>query len=526
MVPVNLSKWIYFFGLAVIAIGMPVSVFLMSLGQFIVIAGFLLDGKLIEKLKRFWKNKSAVVLSSVLLMHLLGLVYTSDFDYAFNDIRVKAPLLLLPLLIAGSEPLSKKLFNWLMFFFVGSVTIGTLISMGVYDGIIPTRHPVVDIRDISIFISHIRFSMMISLSVFICAYYIYFESSALKRTAMIVLTVWLLVFLVILNALTGIVGFLTVTLVLVVAGLFSLKDKVLRVSSLITLLILLLGLGLYFRALVDEQVYGKPTNFSKYAGKTALGNEYRNDTVSRASENGFPVWMYICDQELEQAWNKRSGIHYDGKNKKGDLVRYTLIRYLTSKGLRKDDTAVRSLSNEEINRIECGITNVNYIGKSGLSVRIMQTVWEFRTYAMGYSPNGHSSVMRIEFWKAALGIIKKHPVIGVGTGDVKIAFEQQYEEMHSSLDSEHRLRSHNQFLSIAVAFGSVGLLWFFISLFYPMIKEKRIFDYFYVSFFIIFFVSMLVEDTLETQAGVTFYAFFNTIFLFAKPPSELPPGQV
>jgi hypothetical protein len=32
---------------------------------------------------------------------------------------------------------------------------------------------------------------------------------------------------------------------------------------------------------------------------------------------------------------------------------------------------------------------------------------------------------------------------------------------------------------------------------------------------------MLTEDTLETQAGVTFYALFNCLFLFAKPEEYL-----
>jgi hypothetical protein len=35
-------------------------------------------------------------------------------------------------------------------------------------------------------------------------------------------------------------------------------------------------------------------------------------------------------------------------------------------------------------------------------------------------------------------------------------------------------------------------------------------------FFFIAFLSMLNEDTLETHAGVTFFSYFYSLFLFAR----------
>ncbi len=521
--PSQLPRKIYLAGLAIVAIGMPVSVFLMSIGQFIVLAGILLDGHYSERIERFWKNKMAVLVSSVLLFHLLGLFYTTDFDYGLKDIRIKAPLFLLPLFVASSEPLSKKSFNWLLAVFVGAVTVGTWISMGVYYGLIPTRHPVVDTRGISIFISHIRFSMMIAFSVFISAYYFYHETFVLKKIVYASVIIWLIVFLIILNALTGIMTFVAVIFILMLYGIFTLKSSVLRISSLLSFLVLITGLFFYVRTLLKEadfdQVVTVPVDLSKLESRTALGNPYVNDTLNAATENGNRLWIYVCEPELRQAWNERSAVDFEGRNKKGDFVKYTLIRYLASKGLRKDAAAVQSLSKEEIKSIEKGVGNVNYIGKPRLTVRLMETFWEFKGYLMGASPNGHSTVMRLEFWRAALGIIQAHPILGVGTGDVKDAFDRQYQQINSSLDLPHRLRSHNQFLSITVAFGFIGLLWFLTALIYPMVKMKKIFDYFYAVFFIIFFLSLFMEDTLESQAGVTFYAFFNAILLFARPSS-------
>ena len=252
---------------------------------------------------------------------------------------------------------------------------------------------------------------------------------------------------------------------------------------------------------------------------TALGNAYNHDTLSVQTENGYPLFIYVCLDELKSSWDEISSMKFDGKNKKGEDIKFTLIRYLTSKGLRKDAEAVRSLSTNEIKAIENGIANVNYVGKSAVTTRIMETFWEFNDFNTGGNMNGHSAVMRIEFWKAGLGIFKNDPLIGVGTGDIKNAYKEQYNKMDSPLNETHRLRSHDQYISIAVAFGLIGLIWFLITLVYPFVKNKLWKDYFYFVFLLIAVLSFLNEDTLETQSGVTFFAFFNALFLFGRKNS-------
>jgi O-antigen ligase len=117
-------------------------------------------------------------------------------------------------------------------------------------------------------------------------------------------------------------------------------------------------------------------------------------------------------------------------------------------------------------------------------------------------------------------IIAQHPVIGIGTGDLPQAFEDQYKKMNSNLSTQNRLRSHNQYLSIAVAFGVIGLAWFVFVMFYPGIITRNFNNYFYVIFWIIFMASMLTEDTIESQEGVTFYALFTALMLLGREKTE------
>ncbi|MEZ5082341.1 MAG: hypothetical protein R2750_02635 [Bacteroidales bacterium] len=67
-------------------------------------------------------------------------------------------------------------------------------------------------------------------------------------------------------------------------------------------------------------------------------------------------------------------------------------------------------------------------------------------------------------------------------------------------------------MAIFVSFGSVGLIWFIFTIIYPGIKLNKFNTYHYLVFWIIITLSMMVEDTLETQMGVTLYAFFNAFF--------------
>jgi O-antigen ligase len=129
---------------------------------------------------------------------------------------------------------------------------------------------------------------------------------------------------------------------------------------------------------------------------------------------------------------------------------------------------------------------------------------------------GHSLFQRFELWKTSWSIIQSNWLFGVGTGDVPDVFHQTLKDENSPLQ-DTKLRSHNQYLSLFIAFGVVGFLLCLFSFIYPFVKSKLIFDYFCTIFLIVFLMSMLTEDTIESQDGVTFYAFFAALYLFQKP---------
>lgn len=501
---------------------LPLSVFMMSLSQIIIIAAWLLHGNLTDKLKSFFSNKPALVISGIFVLHITGLFYTADFDYALKDLRIKLPLLLLPLIISTGPALSKKNIELILSVFIIAVLAGTVISMFVVTGVI--NYTITDIREISIFISHIRFSLLICLSVFAVFYLNNRYKSPVNLIISMILVFWFGTFLYIMESITGLIVLSVVSFIFLLIYLFKGPLSVTTVIAGVLLIMLPISTTLYFKKQYDELTYYPEEELNNLGQFTEEGNPYVHYTDRRDVENGHIVWINISWDELEEAWNERSNIPFDSLDNKGQQLNSTLIRFITSKGFKKDREGVYNLSQREIASVENGITNVNDQQISNLQSRVAEIFWEYEAYRMYGNPGGHSVMQRLEFWKASVGIIKNNLLFGVGTGDLDSEFEKYYDDNKSVLDSRWRLRSHNQYLSIGVAFGIAGLAYFIFALVYPMVKTKKYNSFLYLSFWLTAVLSMLTEDTLETQAGVTFFAFFNVFYLFCLPQQSTDPG--
>jgi hypothetical protein len=541
----------YFWGLVLMIISIPLSKFMMSVAQFTLAGILILEYTSLDRARRFFRrfpllisiliavpvalfwmlmsmgsifkrffrreNMPAIIFSSLYLLHLLGLLFTVDFDYALKDLRIKLPLLVLPVILSVSEALDWKKFRILMLFFIASVIAGTLISTY----ILLTRD-IDNLRDISIFISHIRFSLLISIAIFALAYFTTRHAgfSRYMRALFIVSLAWLGIYLLLSASITGMVVMLIALSVMAIHYTVKKKNIYSRFATVILFLAPVV-LIFYLMGVVTDVYKVHKVDFSTLEKQTSRGNYYWHDTSNLQTENGHYVWFYICTDELREAWNKRSSFDFEGEDSKGQMIKFTLIRYMTSKGLRKDADGVEQLTDEDVALIESGEASYHYHERSVFYIRLYKIIWEAQQYLRTGDPSGYSAMQRVEYWKTSLLIIKQHPLTGVGTGDMNIAFERQYEVMDSPLKPEFRWRSHNQFLSICVGFGLIGLAWFIFALVYPGVKKGRMDDYFYLSFFVIMIVSMISEDTIETQAGVTIFAFFTSLFLFGKKDKHL-----
>ena len=528
----------YLLGLLMVAVGLTLSPFLMGMSQFWLVLVWLVDGIVTrdfkQKLSRFWHNKAAVLLVAFYLMHVVGLLWTSDFEYAMKDLRVKLPILVMPFVLSSLEPLDRKRFDLVMLVYVLSVFIATQFSFFRY-----VRHDYEDVREISRFISHIRFCLNIVFSMAVIGYYLYkrriskgegVPSFGIKvvidQFLMWLLLFWFAYVIFIFESLSGYVILAAVVLAsLLFAFLRWKKGRGWRVAIGISALMVIAAIVVAVWVVVKPMVEVKPVDLSTLEKTTAQGNPYWHDTIHNPVEDGKYVGLYYNRNELRETWSQRSELPFDGATADGENLEATLARYLTSKDLRKDAEGVMALTDEDVKNIEQGVANYNNWKHPGLRARLSSTLFEYNLYRRYNNPNGGSLSQRMEYTRASFHIIKQHPWFGVGTGDVPQAFAESYDEIHSPLNEEFRFRAHNQYLAIAVAFGLVGLAFFLFVLLYPWFASKRNHTYLYMMFLCVMLLSMFPEDTLETQAGATLFAFFMALLLFAKPQRRVDVNQ-
>ena len=512
-------RLIYFIAFILLAISIPLSRFGMSVAQFLLVGNWLLEGNLKEKTKKFFHNKAALALTSLYLLHIIGLLYTNDFQYAAKDLRIKIPLLLFPLILSTIEPVDRKQFYIILKVFVGAVLSGTFISVGIY-----FFKEINDFRSISPFISHVRFSLNTALAIFVTVYLI--MNDYRKNLEMIIVSsvtiVWMMMFLFIIESVTGIFIVLFVSFFIGILEMLKGKNLYYRLTLFLLLITLPLFGYFYIHDVVKSYLTPNRQELQNIEKFTVNGNRYLNDTVNMPVENGSYIGIYICNKELKKEWEKKSEFDFNGKDTKGQPLKYTLYRYLNSKGLRKDSAGFSKLSKEDIRAVELGIANYHYTKKFSLNTRLYKLLWSYDNYRRGGNPSGHSLLQRFEFWKAGVGIVKNNFWFGVGTGDINDAFRYQYENSGTRLTKDLWVnRTHDQYLTIFATFGITGFVWFLFTLFYPPFRMKKFGNYLFLAFFITMLLSMLMEDTLETQAGVTLFAFPFSFLLFMTQKSKI-----
>lgn len=513
MLPLKIHRYIFLFSIILLGVSIPFSVFLMSVSQFLLATNWLLELDFSKKWKRIKQNKPALLLIGLFLLHLLWMINSDNLAYGWHDIKIKLPLFVLPILIGSSKKLVFTELKLILHFFLLAIVSSTLISGLIYFGVIQREWT--DIRQISIFISHIRLSLLCNLGIFI-AYFLWFKTyKRLFKSFYFISAVWLLFFLFILTAYTGMIIFIFAFGFLLVRLLFKHKSIWIKISVFAAILFISVTLThtliSYYNRFSNFDTIPKKSELEKY---TANGNPYQHNLKLLQSENGHYVYIYFCPIELKQEWNKRSSIPYDdGINAKGGKIRFTLFNYLTSMNLRKDSIGMAQLKEEDIKAIEDGCSNYIFKDKYSLYAKVYPMYSQIYYYVnFGYAEGG-SLVQRFEYLKIAKRIIKENFWLGTGTGDVDDAFKEQYRNGQSSLSEEYQHRAHNQLVTFFISFGVIGFTFAFFLMFSAVYKERKYL--LPLIFFIIALMSMLNEDTLETQAGVTFFSYFYVLFFIA-----------
>jgi hypothetical protein len=506
------GRIIYIACLSGIAFSLPLSEFLTSLFTIILLINHvirLITGP--ESITRRLQNPLLILLGGY-LVYVLWVINSSDTITALHSLRLRLPLLVIPFVIFTESGITLKEFRVVLGSFIAGVTLSSLAGVFLF---YQTDDLLLNTRELSPFISHIRLSLMICLSLVILMDTLaerIFEGRAIKA-GVVLLSLWYVIYMVMMSSLTGLV----LLMILMVTGLIiyvvSSGSLFVRIGIISATIIMITLPVVYISNVVTQYLEMKEPALPDYSAITPSGREYTHHTELYGRENGYYTWNYICEEEMEKGWNSVSAIPYTGSDSLGHEVRFTLIRYLTSMGLRKDSAGVASLSEKDVGLIEQGYANRNYLDGTGLHDRIYEIVWQTDHYIGGGNPQGHSVTQRLIFFRIGWRVFAQNPLFGTGTGDYTNEVARQYVADQTMLDPEYRRLPHNQYLTALGTFGLTGAALFWIFILLPAVMSGSFRKRLFLFLFLILFLSMLTEDTLETHTGVTFFTLFYSLFI-------------
>jgi hypothetical protein len=493
--------YIHLLSICGIAIGLPLNKVVLSISLMIGLLNLIIEANY----RTYWNNlkesKTTWLIGSFWLLHLVGLLWTSEMNFGLSDVRIKLPLIVIPLILACKPITERKEITYIFISFIASLIFTSFYNYFSYIGIIQ-NYKYNDIRGLSLFGSHIRYGILIAVGAMLSLYL--FFSQEKKKWLYVTLFAWFAFYTFYSQIISGALAFGIGIIAYMLFYIYQYKRQLFIISSLV--LVLLPTLTLVF---IYESKETKPAklDLTKLDQTTKKGNVYVHSTLGSQHPNGQYIFVNLCEVELREEWNKVSSYAYDGKDKKGQILRFTLMRYMTSMGLKKDAVDFQQLKKSDIINIENGIADINDT-KSGILARVNGIRFQIQN---NIDPNGHSLLQRIEFWKTGWRIIKSNWVIGVGTGDTQVAFDKQYNADNTPLLKENRLRAHNTYFTAWITFGIIGIGLFVWLITYYLKTSLQLNHPLAFVFILIACSTFLIEDTLETQTGVTLFAFFYAL---------------
>jgi O-antigen ligase len=497
---VKIHHHLHVLGMMVLAFGLPMNKVLMSIGAIWGASNLILEGKFSDYWKNIQQNRTFQFLFGFFLLHVVAMAWSSNWEYGLHDLRIKLPLLAVPLALVA-HPITKKTeIHIILTTFLISLLICTGYNFNYFLHFISQNSPE-KFREMSLFGSHIRFGILVAIGSFLGCYFAWHYRKWL--IPFLLVAIWFLIYTFFSQVVSGLISILAG---LIFGGIYYLwQRKWLRFTIISS------GFLLFILAILFLQSIKNPKDLSgiKVEHWTAKGHYYYNDLENPVFENGKPIYLHISPEELIEEWPNYFDIPYEGKDKKGHSIRETFYRYMTAKDLKKDAEGLNQLTAVDIQNIENGLVSPELLEK-GIFSRINTIRYQLENSS---NPNGQSLLQRIEYWKTAIRIIQENPILGVGTGDVQDAFNEQYTKHKTKLQPEYWFRAHNMFLTVQLSFGILGSL-LFLSFLYSFLKIN--FHSRQLIAFCIFgaiFASFFMEDTLETQTGVSLFAFFLGLYL-------------
>lgn len=499
MFSTRVHRHIYLVLLTLLGGCMVTSVWAANLMWVLMGVNWLLEGRWREKWHMARESRLLQALLALFALHLVGMLWTDNVAHGWSVLQVKLPLLVVPLVMLTTPAVKGRARGPILALYTGTVLVVSIIG-----AVRLFTIPDLPYRNAVPYISHIRFALNCCMVIFLLLVGERWNTADgrwWKNVVRILISVWLLTFLVMLRSYTALAVLAAVSLALAVRMLPTGRWQP-------TALWLLLAVATSVLVGREVKSYYRMVDSASapLQAYTAGGRPYTH-ARDGIIENGNYINNYVCCEELRAEWQRRSNIPYDSTVADGYSIQPTLIRYLNALGLTKDSVGVNTLSEQQIHDIEHGVANPVYVSKNPIRKMVYVMLFEREFYNHTHTSVGFTMLQRIELWKAALHVVGENRWIGVGTGDVDDALHAELAATGSDMAGTYK-STHNQYLSFLAAFGIVGFSFLLFMFIRPLATRRPSpptrHSLLMLAWLLTILISFLTEDTLDTLAGILF----------------------
>lgn len=466
-------------------------------------ANWILEGRWKEKWQMARNSRALQAYVAFCLILLVGMLWTTDSAAGWTILRVKLPLLVVPLVMLTTPPLHGRVRNIVLWLFAGTVLVVSIISsirLFTIEGL-PYREAVP-------YISHIRFALCCCMVIFISLAGLHRSKTPLPVVTCIVLALWMLCFLILIRSYTAIAVLLAVSL----AAALHWRRRWWAVALWVAVVG---GAAIAVGCEVHRYYSPVPMATAPLRATTDGGRPYYH-AQDGIIENGNLLNNYICLDELRNEWPHRSAVPLDSDMNDGYSLEAVLIRHLNALNLTKDSAGLWAMPDEAVRAVERGVANPVYESRNQLRKMVYVMLFEREHYVHTGSVVGFTMLQRFELWRATWRVVKAHPIAGVGTGDAVNAVHAELTAMDSALAGTAK-HTHNVYLTLLAMVGALGFAAIVAMALRAMLSYCRSSlsgsrTPLMIAWLIVILISFITEDSLDTLAGI----LFCTWFLFAR----------
>ena len=128
--------------------------------------------------------------------------------------------------------------------------------------------------------------------------------------------------------------------------------------------------------------------------------------------------------------------------------------------------------------------------------------------------NDNGTNVRSGIFACDIQLLKKHWLVGVGTGDIQQALNECLSQYDTHVYKQFNYNTHNEYLNNWLSTGLLGFMIFVSCLVFGLVQAVKSKNWLHLYFLVFMGISFVTENYLDRAMGVTFFTLLQTLFYF------------